>query len=184
VRCYATLNEAHGQSVACGVCRAVYPSIADIRILVSNANELGAFPSLLSERRAEIKSRLEMLGVTGGHTLSIDKKRIPDRIELSETTNTVRECLFFGVPMVLFPLAFDNPGCAARVRYHGLGVSGDLKHATPHTILHLVSTVLEDPAYKRRAEEMQDRCREMQEQALAARVIASMVEKNLSREPA
>jgi zeaxanthin glucosyltransferase len=94
-------------------------------------------------------------------------------------TNTVRECLFFGVPMVLFPLFFDHPGCAARVRYHGLGVSGDIRRSSSRSILELVSTVLEDPAYKRRAQQMQRRCLEMQEQAIASELIGSMIEKNL-----
>jgi zeaxanthin glucosyltransferase len=91
--------------------------------------------------------------------------------------NTVRECLFFGVPMVLFPMFFDHPGCAARVEYHGIGLSGDIRRSSSRAILEMVSTVLEDPSYKRRAQQMQRHCYEIQEQAPAAGLIGSMIEK-------
>jgi zeaxanthin glucosyltransferase len=43
-------------------------------------------------------------------------------------TNTIKECLYFGVPMIVFPLMAatltDWPGNTARVVYHGLGVEG------------------------------------------------------------
>lgn len=93
--------------------------------------------------------------------------------------NTVRECLFFGVPMVVFPMFFDQPGCAARVRHHGLGLSGNIRRSSSRTILEKVLTVLEDPEYKRRAQQMQQRCHEIQEQALAVKLIGSVLEKKL-----
>jgi UDP:flavonoid glycosyltransferase YjiC (YdhE family) len=65
---------------------------------------------------------------------------------------------------------------AARVRYHSLGLSGDVRGLSSRSILELVSTVLEDQAYKRRAQRMQRRRHEMQEQSLAAKLISSMVE--------
>ncbi|MFE0018781.1 thioesterase domain-containing protein, partial [Mesorhizobium sp. NPDC059054] len=39
---------------------------------------------------------------------------------------SVMEALYFGVPMLTFPCWFDQFGNAARVRYHGLGICGDI----------------------------------------------------------
>jgi MGT family glycosyltransferase len=34
---------------------------------------------------------------------------------------SVKECILMGVPMIVFPQAFDQPGNAARIEYHRLG---------------------------------------------------------------
>ena len=74
--------------------------------------------------------------------------------------NGIEECLYFGVPMVLFPLGFDQPGNAARVVFHGVGVQGDARRSSPEDILHLVETVLADPSFALRASELQAQIRE------------------------
>jgi zeaxanthin glucosyltransferase len=39
----------------------------------------------------------------------------------------VREGLFFGVPMIVFPCWLDQPGNAARLAHHGLAVRGNIR---------------------------------------------------------
>ncbi|ARN83977.1 glycosyltransferase [Methylocystis bryophila] len=58
--------------------------------------------------------------------------------------NTVKECAYFGVPMIVFPLGLDQPGTAARVVYHGLGVSGDFCSVTKEQMDALVDRVDRD----------------------------------------
>ena len=43
--------------------------------------------------------------------------------------NSIKECLRAHVPMIVYPLSrkWDQPGCAARVAYHRLGVIGDIR---------------------------------------------------------
>jgi zeaxanthin glucosyltransferase len=77
----------------------------------------------------------------------------------------IGESLFLGVPMVLFPLGFDQPGNAARVVYHGVGLAGD-RRASPAAILRRVETVLGDPAFAARADGMG---REIREEAEAGK---------------
>ncbi|BGE84452.1 MULTISPECIES: nucleotide disphospho-sugar-binding domain-containing protein [Methylosinus] len=52
--------------------------------------------------------------------------------------NSVKECIFFGVPSVLFPLGADHPGIAARARYHGLAVCGDFGTVTSASMKSLI----------------------------------------------
>lgn len=61
---------------------------------------------------------------------------------------TVRECIYHGVPMIVFPLMRDQPGNAARVIYHGLGVMGDPRRVTAPRLRRLVDEVRQAPAIR------------------------------------
>ncbi len=69
--------------------------------------------------------------------------------------NSVKECIFFGVPMIVFPLWFDQPGNVARVTYHGLGLKGDFKTITAKELQDLVEEVTVDPKFRERTKAMQ-----------------------------
>ncbi len=65
--------------------------------------------------------------------------------------NTVLEALAAGVPMVALPIAFDQPGVAARVAYHGVGETVAYAEVTADRVARAMRTVLEGPAYGDRA---------------------------------
>ncbi|MGH8547625.1 MAG: glycosyltransferase [Methylococcales bacterium] len=88
---------------------------------------------------------------------------------------TVKECIYFGVPMVLFPLGFDHPGYAARVRYHGLGVTGDIHRLNVRTLNHLIDTVAGDPRYRAQVQQMQCKFREAENSRPGLRIIETMI---------
>ena len=70
--------------------------------------------------------------------------------------NSVNECIRAGVPMLLYPFGFlDQPGTAARVIYHGLGVLGDRQADDPQTIEDRIDEILSDDAMKSRLTKMQ-----------------------------
>ena len=74
---------------------------------------------------------------------------------------SVKECIFFGVPMIVFPAIRDQPNIAARVVYHKLGVKGNLKNVSVghvHSLLEAVS----DPLIKQRVEVMSGKFREIE----------------------
>lgn len=68
--------------------------------------------------------------------------------------HTLMECAARGVPMIAFPLGFDQFGNAARVVYHGLGLRGDFRRATAETIGRLIDEVLGDEAIRQRSAAM------------------------------
>jgi zeaxanthin glucosyltransferase len=54
---------------------------------------------------------------------------------------TVREALFYGVPMIIFPRGVDQPGNAARVTWSRVGLMGDIRSVTPASISAMVETI-------------------------------------------
>jgi UDP:flavonoid glycosyltransferase YjiC (YdhE family) len=67
---------------------------------------------------------------------------------------TVRECIYHGVPMVVFPLVRDQPGNAARVVYHGLGAMGDPRRVTAESLGRLVEAVGRAPSVRANVDAM------------------------------
>lgn len=66
--------------------------------------------------------------------------------------NSVLESLCAGVPMLALPMAFDQPGVAARVAYHGAGLRLDHRWATVGSLQSALSHLLDEPAFARRAQ--------------------------------
>ena len=59
--------------------------------------------------------------------------------------NTLHECLYCGTPMLVYSGGrHDQPGCAARMKYHGLAVTGD-PNAPPDAMEADVERALRDP---------------------------------------
>jgi UDP:flavonoid glycosyltransferase YjiC (YdhE family) len=68
--------------------------------------------------------------------------------------NTIKECILFGVPMLVFPVRGDQFGNAARVVFHGLGAAGNIKTASAGSIGSMMDKIERDPRFKSRAEAM------------------------------
>jgi UDP:flavonoid glycosyltransferase YjiC (YdhE family) len=65
--------------------------------------------------------------------------------------NTVLESLAQGVPMVVLPVAYDQPGVGARVEWSGAGRSIPVGRLTVDRLRDAVRIVLANPAYRGRA---------------------------------
>jgi zeaxanthin glucosyltransferase len=65
--------------------------------------------------------------------------------------NTVLDALSFGVPMLAVPIAFDQPGVAARIVHAGAGER--LSHATLTVakVKAALERLLSTPSYRQRA---------------------------------
>ncbi|QLF91731.1 hypothetical protein HW090_00280 [Pseudomonas sp. ABC1] len=68
--------------------------------------------------------------------------------------SSTREACYFGVPVVLFPYCNDGLGNAARLIYHGMGVSGDFSSVSVSVVLGLLEEIQKEP-YRVAAERMQ-----------------------------
>jgi len=65
--------------------------------------------------------------------------------------NTALESLAQGVPMVAIPNAYDQPGVAARVAYHGVGEFLEIDDLAVERVQRLIQEVLENPRYREKA---------------------------------
>jgi MGT family glycosyltransferase len=69
--------------------------------------------------------------------------------------NTALESVAEGVPMVVLPVAYDQPGVGARVEWSGVGRSIPVGRLTVDRLLDAVRIVLGNPAYRQRAGRLQ-----------------------------
>jgi len=59
----------------------------------------------------------------------------------------VKESIYYGVPMIVVPFFYDQPGNAARVVFHGLGREARLDRLDAEAFGSLVDAVMRDPSY-------------------------------------
>lgn len=71
--------------------------------------------------------------------------------------NTAPESLAWGVPMVVLPVTYDQPGVDARVEWSGVGRLIPVRRLTVDRLRDAVRTVLGNPAYRQRAGWLQSR---------------------------
>jgi MGT family glycosyltransferase len=99
----------------------------------------------------------EDLGPVPPNTILV---RIAPQIELLKRTvlcithaglNTTLESLGQGVPMVAIPIAYDQPGVAARIAYHGVGEFMEIDELTEERLAELVLKVMKNPDYRHKA---------------------------------
>jgi zeaxanthin glucosyltransferase len=66
--------------------------------------------------------------------------------------NTVLDAAEAGVPVLALPIAFDQPGVAARVVHSGLGLALDHRLATAGRLSRALASLLEDPRHREAAD--------------------------------
>lgn len=85
--------------------------------------------------------------------------------------NTVLDALEAGVPSLALPIAFDQPGVAARVVHAGVGLKLDPRLASCRRIAKALRQLLRDPGYARRSRSLGEDVREAGGAPRAARLI-------------
>jgi UDP:flavonoid glycosyltransferase YjiC (YdhE family) len=89
--------------------------------------------------------------------------------------NSVKESIFFGVPMLIFPLGFDEPGNAARIVYHRLGLSGDIRAVSVERILDMLGMIGSDPIFRARAALMSKSFQQSEVAGMGVKFIESLI---------
>ena len=92
--------------------------------------------------------------------------------------NTTLEALAQGVPMVALPIAYDQPGVATRIQYHGAGESLEVETLSGPELLGAIRKVLNNPSYRERARYFQDVIAKTRGLEVAADRIEQAVQKN------
>lgn len=86
-------------------------------------------------------------------------------------SGSVLGALAHGLPSVLLPMGADQPHNAARCAALGVAQVLDPIAATPASVREALTTVLDDPAYRRAAERMRDEIAALPEPMYAVRLL-------------
>jgi uncharacterized protein (TIGR00661 family) len=89
--------------------------------------------------------------------------------------NSIKESIYFGVPLITFPLIRDHPTNAARVAYHGLGIGGDIQNASLEQINSLIDRLDQYPSYRQNIKSMSKTFREMEKSQPSVQFIESVL---------
>jgi UDP:flavonoid glycosyltransferase YjiC (YdhE family) len=87
--------------------------------------------------------------------------------------NTVKECIFFEVPMIVFPLAVDQFKNADCVVYHRLGLKGDVGNVSESLIHSLVDKIDGNPIFRSEIKTMKELFRRIEAEERAITFIES-----------
>ncbi len=91
--------------------------------------------------------------------------------------NSVKEGIYFGVPMLVFPVIRDHPAIAARVVYHRLGLMADPRECSSAQLLTMLDRVQQDTSFKARVETLGQEFRAAEAAAQGVEVIEAVLSK-------
>ncbi|MEH2150100.1 nucleotide disphospho-sugar-binding domain-containing protein [Nostoc sp.] len=91
---------------------------------------------------------------------------------------TIKECIFFGVPMIVFPMSADQPENAERIEYHRLGLVGNIKNTSANLIMDSIEKIENDFLLKQRLEAWKKKFREIEHSEKATKFILNILEQN------
>ena len=89
--------------------------------------------------------------------------------------NSIKEALFYGVPMVVFLCWVDQPMDANRIVYHRLGLMGDLSTVTVEEVRALIQKVAETNLYRERAKHFRDIIKQYEEAQVSVNVVEALL---------
>lgn len=92
-------------------------------------------------------------------------------------TGTIKECIYYGVPMVVYPLGWDQHGNAARIVFHGMGARGDFLNVTAEKMKALVEKIDGDCHYREQVRSMQEKFHRAEEAQLGMKMINELLQK-------
>ena len=90
--------------------------------------------------------------------------------------NTIKSCIFFGVPIIIFPIDRETPMNAARILYHGLGVRGNIKRNSVQHFQSLIKEIDGNPLLRLRVELMGKKLRQLEASGRGVQIIESILD--------
>jgi len=87
---------------------------------------------------------------------------------------TIKDAIFFGVPMIVFPCHYDQPQNSGRVVYHGLGVKGEMR-STVAEVRALIERVDHTDSYRERVRAFGELFRKHDEAGISVKVVEALL---------
>jgi UDP:flavonoid glycosyltransferase YjiC (YdhE family) len=147
---------------------------ADLRLLRQIVAALGNQPSLQvviaagHERAAAALTGLAPNVQAFAFLPQLSLLAIADLAITHAGANTFRECIANATPMLAFPRHYDQPGVAARIVHHGIGLRGSRRLDSPASIRGKVFRILHEPAFRARIAQLRETVRASETRLLSA----------------
>ncbi len=93
--------------------------------------------------------------------------------------NSIKECIYLGVPMLVFPGLYDQFGNAARVLYHGLGYVGHMTRTASKEIRAMVLSIENDCLVRSNIQSMREKFVLVEEKTPSIGIIEKLINKKL-----
>ena len=87
---------------------------------------------------------------------------------------TIKDAIFFCVPMIVFPCHYDQPQNSGRVVYHGLGVKGEMR-STVAEVRALIERVDHTDSYRERVRAFGGLFRKHDEAGISVKVVEALL---------
>ena len=87
---------------------------------------------------------------------------------------SVKESVYFGVPMIAAPRYYDQNGNAARIEHHGLGLIADWQTVSAEEIGELMDRIVSEPRYQEAARRMSRAFQERESLSPAAELVEEL----------
>jgi len=88
--------------------------------------------------------------------------------------NTIKEALLLGTPMIVFPFTNDQPMNAARIAYHGLGLSGNPTTVTTEQARALIERVMQT-AFRERVLAFRQLLQKIEAEDLGSKIVEAIL---------
>lgn len=164
----------------------VYCTLGTV-VTVSSPGRAGEFFRMFIELMAKMPD-LQGVVVLGNHLNVADFEQPPNVVVVNEAPQVeileraslmvshggiggIKEAVFMGVPMILIPLFYDQPGNAARAVYHGIGAALPLKELNAPNLRALIRKILGDKSYSEKVNSMSRIFRETEDRAPSISII-------------
>lgn len=89
--------------------------------------------------------------------------------------HTIKECIFSGTPMIVFPICADQPENARRIQYHRLGLVGDIQDVTVQKITNFIETIENNSSLQQQVEAWGKKFREIENSGLSVKIISQIL---------
>ncbi|HLP48893.1 MAG TPA: glycosyltransferase [Candidatus Kapabacteria bacterium] len=133
-----------------------------------NLGEIGPFPASITPLRwvpqIEVLQRASLAITHGG-------------------LGTIKECIFYGVPMIVCPLANDQSMNSKRVTHHNLGQALDIDSTSVENILETIDNIMNNQAIQLAVKNMQQVFRHYEDSHLGVKIIESILENAKKKSP-
>lgn len=88
---------------------------------------------------------------------------------------SVKECIYYGVPMIVFPLGYDQPQNARRVKFHNLGLTDEIETISEDSLKLYMLQAMQEGGIRDCVLRMQQVFRKKEEASLGADIIEKLL---------